>query len=93
GGTPTATPCPFMNVVQGEYYSVDGAHTVFVRVYDNAGNAASGSYTFTVDAADGGGAPPEPTGDHDSTLLYLGAAVGVVAAVLVVMFLRARRKG
>ena len=78
----------------GEHHSVDGLHAVFVRVHGNAGDAASGSYAFTEDAAgDGGGGAPEPTGDHDSTLLYLGVAVGVVAAVLVVMFLRARRKG
>lgn len=71
---------------------VDGVHTVFVRVYDNAGNAASDSYTFTVDAADDdGGGTTEPPGDDDNTLLYLGVVVGAVAAVLVVMFLLARR--
>ena len=72
---------------------VDGMHTVFLRVYDNAGNVASDSYTFTVATSDDDEEPAEPPGDDDSRLVYLAVVVAVVAAVLLAMFVLARRKG
>jgi hypothetical protein len=71
---------------------VEGIHTVFLRVYDNAGNFASDSYTFTVDLGGDDGEPEEPRVGGDPTLLYLGVVVAVVAAFVVVAVVVARRK-
>ncbi|MEW5748750.1 MAG: hypothetical protein AB1793_08235 [Candidatus Thermoplasmatota archaeon] len=72
---------------------VEGIHTVFLRVYDTAGNAASDSYTFTVDlGGDDGGDPTDPGGGADYTLVYLGVIAAVVAAVVAAAVVVARRK-